>query len=618
MYIIDSFRNQLQTAVLSSPIVYIPHFHHNYVDQALMSIFPKPGENSRQSVTGLSCDNILEFTSQEKCIVNFHSKINIGEGFDADYGKSGIYQILSRIIKKEEIETDSEEDAVIFLFKNCAKTIEDDIELQSYLQTYVELYERGELNQLTTIILVDSTPVSELSNAIKDIVTVIELPMPEYKDIEKIVRDIPVSDQYESTPGNKLGIQNDVCRNLQGLQFYEIDQVLRSALVRSNGRLTERTLQYVLEEKRMIVKKSGIIEVVETDVSFNDVGGLNVLRQDLEREAVLYKNLRSVYEYEMPLPKGVLVIGMPGCGKSLIAKSIAHEFGVSLLRLDVSKLMGQYVGQSEENMRKALATAEAAHPCVLWIDEIEKAFHGTNSSGNDNDMLVMRMMGYFLTWMQERKTAVYIVATANDVMRPEFMRKGRFDEVYFVDFPHGDDARAIFDKKIEPYSRKPLLDKKHEPQRDKVLFDLSGIDDNTRNELVKKMDGFAGSEIESVVRSVMADKFKKCLEYRGNDQDKELETITVTKNDFLEVIESMKDSVMSRQDNPAIEAMRALRRQYKFKNASCNASDDDAVSVLRDRIRLLNSSLEEYRLEDEAEKLEKEKNEFESKKGKKK
>ena len=117
--------------------------------------------------------------------------------------------------------------------------------------TFDELYERGELNQLTTIILVDSTPVSELSNAIKDIVTAIELPMPEYKDIEKIVRDIPVSDQYESTPGNKLGIQNDVCRNLQGLQFYEIDQVLRSALVRSNGRLTERTLQYVLEEKEM-------------------------------------------------------------------------------------------------------------------------------------------------------------------------------------------------------------------------------------------------------------------------------------------------------------------------------------------------------------------------------
>lgn len=120
------------------------------------------------------------------------------------------------------------------------------------------------------------------------------------------------------------------------------------------------------------------------------------------------------------MPKGILILGMPGCGKSMIAKSIANAFNVSLLRLDVNRLMGQYVGQSESNLRRALQTAEAAHPCVLWIDEIEKAFAGNEGGHND---IVIRLMGHFLTWMQERKTAVYIVATANDVMRPELMRK---------------------------------------------------------------------------------------------------------------------------------------------------------------------------------------------------
>lgn len=605
MDIVDSFRNQLLTAVLSSPIVYIPHFHHSYVDAALLSIFPQKEDKSKHSVTGLDSGCILEFTIPEGT-VNFTSKFTtpFDEGSKFCKGAIGFSQILTSLIKGEKITTISGDEAKIIVFKNCAEAIKQDDELQSLMQTFAELYEQRVINPLTTIILVDTTPISELTTSIKDIVSAIELPMPQYDDIEKIVKNIPVSDQYESTPGNKMGVQNDICRNLQGLQFYEIDHVLRSALVRSNGKITERTLQYVLEEKRMIVKKSGIIEVVETDVSFKDVGGLDVLRKDLEREAVLYKNLRDVYDHKMPLPKGVLVIGMPGCGKSLIAKSIAHEFGVSLLRLDVSKLMGQYVGQSEENMRKALATAEAAHPCVLWIDEIEKAFHGTNSSGNDNDMLVMRMMGYFLTWMQERKTAVYIVATANDVMRPEFMRKGRFDEVYFVDFPSGDDARAILDKKLEPYA-------------EKALFDLKLINDSVRNELVKEMAGFAGSEIESVVRSVMAEKFKDSLLKRGNDRDKKLETVVISKDDFIKVIQSMSDSVMSRQDNPAIEGMRELKCQYKFKNASTNGSDDDNIGNLREKIRQLNHSLEEKRLSDEISKLEKEKKEFDSKNGKK-
>lgn len=202
-----------------------------------------------------------------------------------------------------------------------------------------------------------------------------------------------------------------------------------------------------LEEKQNLVKKSGIIDVVNRDVVINEIGGLHRLVSDLRVKGKIYENIGDALTYHIPIPKGILIIGMPGCGKSMIAKATANLFKVPLLRLDVSRLMGKYVGESEANLRTALTIAEAAHPCVLWIDEIEKAFAGSNKANGDNDSLVLRMMGYFLTWMQERKNPVYIVATANDVMRPEFMRKGRFDDVYFVDFPNQEERAEILRKK---------------------------------------------------------------------------------------------------------------------------------------------------------------------------
>jgi len=264
-----------------------------------------------------------------------------------------------------------------------------------------------------------------------------------------------------------------------------------------------------------------------------------------------------------------LIIGMPGCGKSLIAKSIAKEFGVSLLRLDINRLMGQYVGQSEANLRRALATAEAAHPCVLWIDEIEKAFAGASGGSNCSNDIVMRLMGHFLTWMQERKTAVYIVATANDVMRPEFMRKGRFDEVYFVDFPNQLERIDILNKKINHYQQDTYQ---------QGVFDLNEIDQKVREDLAKLMssddktsysNGFSGSEIESVVNSVMEKKF---IQYLSQDKDKK-ETIKIAKQDFIDEINKIKSSVMSNQkgkkgEPTSVERIRSLQDVYKFRSAS--------------------------------------------------
>ena len=184
-------------------------------------------------------------------------------------------------------------------------------------------------------------------------------------------------------------------------------------------------------------------EIIE--VKKETVGGLVSLRNYLDTNKAIFNNPALAEKYGVsPLPAGVMIVGMPGCGKSLTAKYVARQFNVPLLRLDVGKLLGKYVGESEDNLRRAISIAEASAPCVLWIDEIEKAFAGIGSSGGGE--VTTRMFGYFLTWMQEKKSCIYVVATANDIsnLPPEFLRRGRFDEIFQVGFPNKTERAEIF------------------------------------------------------------------------------------------------------------------------------------------------------------------------------
>ena len=520
---------------------------------------------------GLSTDTIVEYDYGRDRIVRFGTKSLDNEMKSI----SGINAFLTAIIdnKIKDEESDNPVPKRLFLLKGLGyKSLKENENFLSLLQTFASKYEAGAYEYDTTIIIVSPERVETLPLSIRKFVTVLEIGTPVTEEIRELIK-IMIGEKNYDNPRQRRAVE-DMVRTLQGLQMYEVKQTLRTVLKLNNNRISDKAVRLALKEKKRIVKKSGIIEVVDTDISFDDVGGLQKLRQDLEVKSAIYNNLGDAEKYHIPIPKGILVIGMPGCGKSMIAQATANKFGVSLLRLDVSRLMGKYVGESEANLRLALATAEAAHPCVLWIDEIEKAFAGGNGKSGDNDMLVMRMMGHFLTWMQERKTPVYIVATANDVMRPEFMRKGRFDEVYFVDFPSENERAQILEVKIKKYTQ----------DINNQLFDFSEIGDcrDVVKEMKGEYGGFSGSEIECVLNMVVETRFQDYLREKAKAANENFipSKIKISKDDFKKAVDTIKSSVMANQkskkkkeedylrEKTSIERIKDMQSTYNFVNAS--------------------------------------------------
>ena len=274
----------------------------------------------------------------------------------------------------------------------------------------------------------------------------------------------------------------------RGLSEYEITRLLNRGFQR-DGIVGADDIELVIEEKKQIVKRSGTLEMVSSTAEMDEVGGLEGLKAWLRQKAKVMNDLAEARRFGIETPKGMVIVGMPGCGKSLTAKATSALFGLPLLRLDVGALMGRYVGDSEENMRDALRLAETVSPCVLWVDEIEKAFTGIGSSNGGGSEITSRLFGYFLTWMQEKTKPVFVVATANDisVLPPELLRKGRFDETFYVDFPDEEERAAILEV--------------HYAKRDR---DIGAID---LTALSRETKGFSGADLEGVVKDAIERAF---------------------------------------------------------------------------------------------------------------
>ncbi|MBT7914494.1 AAA family ATPase, partial [Candidatus Bathyarchaeota archaeon] len=274
----------------------------------------------------------------------------------------------------------------------------------------------------------------------------------------------------------------------RGLTATEAEDIFALSVVRTQ----QLESGLISSEKARAIAKDGILELSESRETLDSIGGLGELKSwTLRRRNAFSPRAR---EYGLPVPKGVLILGIPGTGKSLCAKASASAFGFPLLKLDAGKLFAGIVGESEANLRRAIQTAEAISPCILWIDEIEKGFSGSKSSGSTDGGTSARVFGSFISWMQEKTAPVFVVATANDISQlpPELLRKGRFDELFFVDLPDEAERRRIWEIHI---CRR---------ERDPRSFDLQSLSDLSK--------GFTGSEIEQVVIDALFESFDRDLE----------------------------------------------------------------------------------------------------------
>ena len=321
----------------------------------------------------------------------------------------------------------------------------------------------------------------ELPAALRRLVTRLKLSPPKqaeyYEFVRRLLRDLRTRMPVEVSMSSEEVSQ--LLSHLQGLTLFEVKKIVTRAIVEER-RFDKQVIRQVANAKREIIERSGVLEYFATDERMSDIAGLDNLKAWLAQRKLAFTQPEQTRSYGLTPPRGLVLIGVQGCGKSLCAKAIAHEWQLPLIRLDPSTLYQKFFGETEKNLKRAIETAESMAPIVLWIDEMEKAF----GQGDDNDSgTSQRIFGTFLSWMQEKKDGVFVVATSNDIERlpPELVRKGRFDEIFFVDLPSADTRARIFALHLARRSRDPND------------FDVAA--------LAEQSQGFSGSEIEQVVIS---------------------------------------------------------------------------------------------------------------------
>lgn len=381
----------------------------------------------------------------------------------------------------------------------------------------------------TSIIIVSA--VRKIPKELEPYVVILEVDYLNTEEIREIISEFIEANEVDMIREELL---DEMAIAFKGLSQFEIENILALAYA-DDGELTRKDLALIFEQKQQMIMKSGILEMIPLKESLEDIGGLDNLKKWLTKKAKVLKNIEKAQQFGVDVPKGVLIAGVPGCGKSLNAKAAAKLFEIPLLRLDMGRLMGKYVGESEANMRKAIALAEAIAPCVLWVDELEKAFAGIGGTGGGAD-ITTRLFGNFLTWMQEKKSAAFVVATANDITKlpPELLRKGRFDEIFYVGLPNDNERKKIFEIHISKRRKQDLAD---------INLDL----------LISKTKGYSGADIEGVVKESIENVYSE-----GKEK--------LTTEDIMEAIRNTHS--LSEIMKEPLKKMAEEYENRKFKNAS--------------------------------------------------
>lgn len=382
-------------------------------------------------------------------------------------------------------------------------------------------------------------PVLVLPPELDKEITVIDAPLPTTEEIGELLDR--VIESVKDNPNVDISItpqeREMLLKAATGLTLMEAENVFARSLVQKR----RLDVEVVLWEKEQIIRKSGILEYYRATEAFENVGGLNLLKDWMRKRTRAFTD--EARQFGLPAPKGVLLIGVQGCGKSLAARAIGSLWKLPVLRLDVGRIFAGLVGASEENMRRAIRTAESVAPAVLWIDELEKGFAGSQSSGFSDGGTTARVFASFLTWLQEKQSPVFVIATANDVsaLPPELLRKGRFDEIFFIDLPTQKEREEIF--------RIHLRKRGRDPEK----FTIAA--------LAAAAEGFSGAEIEQAIVSALFDVF-----HRGQELDDKA------------ILEELKRTVpLSRTMREHISALRTWARD-RARPASQSDSTEEAVT----------------------------------------
>lgn len=480
------------------PIIYINHFDFKVIDEIIADI--TDGRKVVEYNNGLGIVDFKTKSPKKKCNLYEFLQLVKDDGYE--------YPMFI-VLKDVHGQLDSPE--IISLLKYIA-------ERNLYNESYA-----------ASIFVVSSKLC--IPEELEDLITIFDIPLPTVPEIKNIMEeftddmDIEVSEE----------VLNEIALSFKGLNEFQIKQILNLAY-QDGGSLDFDDKQLILRQKEQLIKKAGLLEMISVHDSIDDIGGLENLKEWLYKKEQIFRQLDKAIKFGVDIPKGIMIVGMPGCGKSLAAKATAKLFEIPLVRLDVGRLLGKYIGESEENMRKALKLSEAISPCVLWIDEIEKAFSGVGGFGGGSDVTT-RLFGQFLTWMQEKENTVFIVATANDISRipPEFLRKGRFDELFYVDFPNDEERRKI----IEIH-----LKKRHKWNKDIDIISL-----------VKLTSGYNGADLEAIVKDAIESCF---IDGRNQLTTEDLKTAqqniksisSTLEKRIKEIKEAVKDMDLKPASNP--------------------------------------------------------------------
>jgi SpoVK/Ycf46/Vps4 family AAA+-type ATPase len=385
-----------------------------------------------------------------------------------------------------------------------------------------------------TIVLM--SPVQNVPIELEKEVVVIDFPMPTMAELNQVL-----SQQLTEARSRRISTETreKLLKAALGLTRDEAEKVYRKAYVTTN-RLTDAEVDIVLSEKKQLIRRNGILEYIEEDETIDSVGGLEELKHWLKQRSNAFTE--RAREYGLPQPKGMLILGVPGCGKSLIAKTTSRLWGLPLLRLDMGRVYdGSMVGRSEANLRNALKTAESISPVILFIDELDKAFAGGAGSADSDGGTSSRIFGSFLTWMQEKTSPVFVMATANRVERlpGEFLRKGRFDEIFFVDLPTSEERQEIF--KIHLGKRR----------REIARFDI--------DQLANVSDGFSGAEIEQAIIAAMYEAFAQDREFTQLDIIAAIKSTLPLSKTMTEQVTALRDWARQRA-RPAASSVAEYQR----------------------------------------------------------